>query len=379
VSAAGLGGLTLLKALGAGSEERAEASTTNQMPGPLAWLWRFGEDGTPEGIRSLLAAHGLGVLMKAHDGPNWMARWDPRSPFPIHGPQDVARIAQFFEAGGVPFHAWGVVNGLDPVREAEMAAECLDVGARSFTFDLELPEGTNYWHGTPANAALLGQALRQRHPNAWLSVAPDPRPWQLAQLPMAEFASFCNDIQPQTYWETFDSPSNHRLFARHGFPVGADGVTPEFLLDATAAFLSGYGKPIRPIGQGAASDAGWQRFATRARMVGMPGLSVWRIGTALPHVWPVLQQSAPVPVPPAAPEAVSETSSAPVEQRVGETSSVHQEAGKQPAPPAGDSPKEAPEGGRQDGDAGDENEDAGQARPKMRPLLERLRFGLGNR
>jgi hypothetical protein len=76
---------------------------------------------------------------------------------------------------------------------------------------------------------------------------------------------------------------------------------------------------------------------------------------------------------------VSETSSAPVEQRVGETSSVHQEAGKQPAPPAGDSPKEAPEGGRQDGDAGDENEDAGQARPKMRPLLERLRFGLGNR
>jgi hypothetical protein len=144
-------------------------------------------------------------------------------------------------------------------------------------------------------------------------------------------------------------------------------VTPEFLLDATAAFLSGYGKPIRPIGQGAASDAGWQRFAARARMLGMPGLSVWRIGTAHPHVWPVLQQSAPAPAP-AAPEAVNETSSAPVEQRVEQTSSVQQEEGKPPAQPAEDAQKKE-----------SSNEESEDAKPKLRPILERLRFGLGNR
>jgi hypothetical protein len=122
---------------------------------------------------------------------------------------------------------------------------------------------------------------------------------------MAEFAAFCNDIAPQTYWETFNTPANHKLLAKHGFPVGPEGLTPELIVDATNASLLPYGRPVRPVGQGAANAAGWQRFTAHTASLGMTNLSTWRVGTTLGEVWPLLSQTdttkvvAPPPPPPA--------------------------------------------------------------------------------
>jgi hypothetical protein len=286
---AGLAALALLKAPGlGGATNTAHAATSGAAPGPLAWVWRFKEDGDPEAVRSLLAAHGVGVLLKVFDGTSWMARYDKNSPMPMSGPAAVRAAADFFEAGGVPFHAWGVPNGHDPFYEAQLASQVLDAGARTFTWDLELPEGTNYWQATANEARILGEEMRRLQPNAYISVAPDARPWQVRKLPMAEFAAFCNDICPQTYWHIFDTPANHRMLAESGFPVGADGTTPEHMLNVTAATLAQYGKPIRPIGQGN-SDAGWwTRFSNHAASLGMTNLSTWRVGNTAGDVWPVL-------------------------------------------------------------------------------------------
>ncbi len=65
--------------------------------------------------------------MKTHDATDWMSKWDP-TPDAVTGPQRVADLAQHFEANGVPFHTYAVVKGIDPIREAQMAAEVLGGG-----------------------------------------------------------------------------------------------------------------------------------------------------------------------------------------------------------------------------------------------------------
>jgi hypothetical protein len=106
----------------------------------LAFVWQFDDDGSPWEIRDRLAYLGMGILLKSHDATTWMARWD-RTGHAIDGGAKVRELANFFESGGVPFHVWGVVKGLDPIGEAHMAAEVLNNGARSFVVDLEPSDG----------------------------------------------------------------------------------------------------------------------------------------------------------------------------------------------------------------------------------------------
>jgi hypothetical protein len=234
----------------------------------------------------------MAVILKTNQGEHWMGKWH-KFPGAITGPERLREVRAFFEEGGVPFHAWGVVQGTDPIAEARLVSDVIDCGVRSFAFDLEPKEGENYWHGTTESAVAFGRELRRLQPNAWFSVAPDPRPWQVKALPVREFASFSNEMAPQTYWATFDSPANYRLMREFGFEVGPGGITPELILDVTKRVFEPFGLPVRPIGQGAASREEWQRFVSHAFKLGMEGVSVWRYGTATSGVWPVLNDMAP--------------------------------------------------------------------------------------
>lgn len=249
-------------------------------------MWTFQTDGPPEEIASIARAHGLGVILKTHDGLQWTAAADTTSGA-IGGVDDVRYYADFFEARGVPFHAWAVIRGIDPLKEAEMAAAVLAAGARSLVLDIEPWEG--YWLGSPEDALAYGKRLRQLQPDATVVTAVEPRPWALKRLPMAEFASFSDGLAPLDYWETFASPQNVELFEEYGFPPGDGGVTPEFLLDVSATLLGPYGLPIYPVGQGASEDTGkWTRFLDHAGSLGMSSVSVWRHGVTAPGVYDTL-------------------------------------------------------------------------------------------
>jgi hypothetical protein len=258
----------------------------------LAWVWQFNQDGTPEEIRSALARNGLGITLKTHDGKTWMGKWDD-SHLAIYGPSQVRAAASFFESGGVPFHAWCCVKGKEPEREAEMCAEVLASGARSMMFDLEPPEDGHYWQGTSESALTFGREMRRLAPDAWLTVAPDPRPWQLKSVPIGEFASFCNEINPQTYWDTFNTSANYRLLREFGHPPGPDGVTPESILDVTRSVLGQYGLPIRPIGQGKSDRGSWARFVDHGLRLGMDAVSIWRYGTCNADIMSLLSEKKP--------------------------------------------------------------------------------------
>jgi len=319
-AAAGMGiGALLLKG---GEDGCAAAFADDTAPFPTThnmWVWRFDVDGDLKEVLENIRNSGMGVMLKCFEGPDWMSKHDS-SPTSVRGPAQVRWFADFFESAGVPFHAWGVVKGQDPVGEAQVASEVLNNGARSMTFDLEPAENQHYWHGTPESALHFGYEIRSRQPNAQLAVAPDARPWQIDAVPTAEFATFVNAILPQSYWQTFNSPTNRRYLSERGFHVGDEGVTPELILNATHQKLAPFGLPIRPIGQGTAGAGDWQRFVHHAYQLGMDSVSVWRYGTTHPEVWPTLLRMAPpqpatpqvaAPVNDPAPQAQAE-SAAPV-------------------------------------------------------------------
>jgi nucleoid-associated protein YgaU len=256
----------------------------------LAWVWHFGTDGTPQQIASKLAANRAGVIVKTHLGTEWMAGTQDPTSDAVTGPERVAELARLFESNGVPFHAYAVVKGTDPVLEAQMAASVLGAGARSLFIDLEPYSG--YWQGTPEGALAFGAELRRLQPGATVVTAIDPRPWWLGGIPLKEFASFSNALAPLIYWETFDSPGTRDGYAAAGYPPPGE-ITPEFLLDITSRLLAPYGLPLMPVGQGTSDATQWARFIGHATAAGMPEQSVWRHGVTSADVWPVLAERTP--------------------------------------------------------------------------------------
>jgi hypothetical protein len=210
-------------------------------------------------IRDDLAANGLGIVLKTNDGTRWMTRFDSTE-HAVTGPGQIEKLARSYEDAGVPFHTWFVAQGLDPIYEARMASDVLSVGARSIYIDLEPAEGEFYWQGASYDALVFGEELRRLNPNATITVAPDARPWQMTKVPIHEYLSFSNRVAPQSYWATFNSPTNLR-----------------YLREATFGFA---GLPIEPIGQGASPPDQWQRFMTACAAINMGKVSLWRYGVA---------------------------------------------------------------------------------------------------
>jgi LysM repeat protein len=253
----------------------------------LAWVWQFNQDGEPERIREILAAHGLGVSVKTHDGLEWMAKYDT-SRNAVSGPQRIAQLASFFEAGGVPFHAWCVVHGVDAPREAAMAASVLQAGARSLSIDLESYAG--FWRGTQVQALQYTGMLRQAQPDATVMITIDARPWEIDRIPLKEFAAAANAIAPQVYWSDFGTTPNLVKYRLAGADPGAAGVTPLFALDTAARKISSLGLPIHPIGSGLITDTGaWGQFINESYARDAESLSVWRLGTTSPGVLELLK------------------------------------------------------------------------------------------
>ncbi len=278
---------------------RAAAAPATASPASLsqlrhvAWVWNFSADGTPEAMRSVLAAHNLGVAVKTHDGVEWMAKYD-KSPHAIGGPPQVEGLVRYFEDAGVPFHTWSLVKGRDPVQEARMAAAVLDAGARTMMLDLEPHAG--FWEGTPEAALAFGAEFRRLQPHAWLAVSYDPRPWVVTRVPLKEFASFSNELAPQLYWESFGTQPNLVRFAAEGSSPGDGGVTPQFLLDLTLASVRSFNLPVQPIGQGAAATvAQWQAFLDHSFSKGIEAVSVWRYGVTDRQILQLLKEHAPRP------------------------------------------------------------------------------------
>jgi LysM repeat protein len=278
--------------LGQRAARSAPAYSGAGVPTHLAWVWQFNHDGPREAVRDVLAAHGLGIVLKTHDGVDWMSRYD-RTAHAVTGPSKVEELASFFENGGVPFHAWAVVHGTNPAREAEMAANVLSAGARSFSMDLEPHAG--FWRGTPVAAAEYGAALRWRAPAASLVTSIDSRPWTIDRIPLDQFAAFSDALAPQVYWHTFATPANVTRYVAAGHDPGPAGVTAKFAIDSTMRSLDRFNLPVTPVGDGTAPALDdWREFIDSSYdHDGVEAVAVWRYGVASPALWGMLRDLPP--------------------------------------------------------------------------------------
>ncbi len=295
--AAGLGGSALLN--GSARPARAASDANHH----LVWVWQFSTDAEPNSIAVRLRDHGLGIILKTHDGIEWMAEYDT-SQYAVSGHPQVQTLASYFEEAGVPFHAWCVLHGSDPIEEARMAAAVLLSGARSIFLDVEPHAG--FWRGTPADATAFGQELRRLVPDGEVVLSIDARPWLKNAIPLKEFLPFINAIAPQHYWRTFDTQANYDKYRQAGYPVGPEGVTPEFLLGTTYAAYSDIPLPVHHTGQGATDDPDeWRRFIDAAYALNADYLSVWRYGVTDTAVLDVVSSRPPKQPEPAAVVAAS--------------------------------------------------------------------------
>jgi LysM repeat protein len=297
-----LAGGAALVAGGAASPGRARAVGRVQGLRHLVWVWQFTTDADPNLIGVDLRDHGLGIVLKTHDGLEWMSKYD-RSQFAVSGPAQVEVLSHYYEDAAIPFHAWCVVKGVDPIREAGMAAEVLRAGARSIFLDVEPHSG--FWQGNAADALAFGAELRRLQPDAHVVLSVDPRPWVIDRIPLKEFVGFANEIAPQQYWRSFDTTPNYERYRQSGFDIAAK-ITPEFLNEISYKLLAGHGLPIAPVGQGADPDlAEWRRFIETAYSLGSYYVSVWRYGVTHRRLWPLLAElPARQPVPPPPPEII---------------------------------------------------------------------------
>jgi hypothetical protein len=91
---------------------------------------------------------------------------------------------------------------------------------------------------------------------------------------------FTDGIRPQLYWHLFQGIDQHNAWEFMGHPA-PEGVTPEFLVDATRAMFGPYDRWLLPIAHAAPDGVGaFARFAYRAWQQGMPELSAWRYAIA---------------------------------------------------------------------------------------------------
>lgn len=282
------------------------ARAAPQGPRHLVWVWQFTADAEPNRIAPRLRDHSLGILLKTHDGTQWMSEYD-KSAYAVSGPAQVGVLANYFESAGVPFHAWAVIHGVDPLREAKMAADVLAAGARSLYLDIEPASG--FWRGTAADAVAFGRELRRLQPDGVVILSIDPRPWQLTRLPMREFTAFSNAIAPQQYWRTFNTPANYERFWQSGFPVPPEGVTPDFLVNVGNVVLGPFGLPIIQVGQGATPDrVEWMRFVAGTYSTGGETnfVTVWRYGVTTDDILTLLRDIPPKLPPAPTPAVVAE-------------------------------------------------------------------------
>lgn len=261
------------------------------------WVWMFSVDGDPAQIAANLGANRLGVMVKTHDGTDWMSKYDPH-PSAVNGPGQVQALANLFESRGVRFHAWAVVKGINPALEAQMANAVLAAGARSITLDLE--PGSGFWSGSPADATNFCGQLRTLNAYGRVDISIDPRPWRIPLVPIDQFVPYIDGIAPQLYWDSFNSLENVERYAAAGYRA-PNGITPEFLVDVTRSLLDGYNREVIPAGQGASADAsGFPRFVREAWSQGEGQVSAWRYGVT-PYSTLVYLGQNPAGFPPAPP------------------------------------------------------------------------------
>jgi hypothetical protein len=156
--------------------------------GKTVWIWRLAQclGGDIDAIIAQCKKYDLsGVFIKNGDGANLWTQLN----------KDVVRQ---FQDAGIKVYAWSYSYGKDPTGEANVAIHNLDLGVNGFVFDAEA-EYRDVVNNTQAAETML-QAVRARHPDAFLAYTPLAIIDFHTKFPYVTFGKYCDAVMPQVYY-----------------------------------------------------------------------------------------------------------------------------------------------------------------------------------
>lgn len=251
-----------------GGDEDQDVATIAVDP----FVWQLTKD-YPEDTPSDTELPISRVLVKTHDGTDWMSTYDEH-PNAISGPGALQTIKNVYSAQGIEVVAWFVPKTNDVATQLAMARAVIDTGVTALYADVEPFAG----FCTP-NCEYLAETfwkqLRQQRPNATLGVIYDPREQWIEAEAAPQWLKYADVALPMCYWESFygqgawADPAGCVIQGYYGLRAMAD-------IDDMA---------YEPALQGDATPARFTKALDAALDLGSERVTVWRRATVKPETW----------------------------------------------------------------------------------------------
>lgn len=222
------------------------------------------------------------VLIKTHDGTDWMSTYDEH-PNAISGPQALKSMKNVYTAQGIEVVAWFVPKTTDVDKQLEMAKAVIDTGVTALYADVEPFAGFCY----PDCAYLADtfwKQLRQQRPNATLGVIYDPREQWIEPEAAAKWLKNADVALPMCYWESY--------YGKGPWADPAGCVIQGYYSLRSMANIDDM--HYEPALQGDATPARFTKALDAALDLGSERVAVWRRATVLPETWDAIANYAGV-------------------------------------------------------------------------------------
>jgi hypothetical protein len=152
------------------------------------WIWRIAQclDGDIDAIIAQCKKYDISyLLIKNGDGINI---WTQLS----------KELVRKFQDNGIKVYAWGYVYGRDPIGEANVAIQNLELGIDGYVFDTatdyqEVPDNSQ-----AAQAMLM--AIRAKHPHAFLAYSCLAIIDLHTRFPYVTFGKYCDAALPKIFY-----------------------------------------------------------------------------------------------------------------------------------------------------------------------------------
>ncbi|MDB6122573.1 MAG: hypothetical protein JWQ71_1566 [Pedosphaera sp.] len=232
------------------------------------WIWQIPTTQTHLGVSSVqgIIDYEVGkgmkwITVKCGDGTGIWSQF-------------TADLVNRAHAAGLKIFGWAYVYGSNPTGEANVAINCLNLGADGFIIDAE--GEYEVLANNSAAAAQFCQAIRAAYPDKFLAHAPFPYIQSHAGFPYVTFGVYCDAVMPQDYWGAIGiSPATMVVNMDSKWKTWQNGLTGT---NRNAI------KPIVPLGQSYAPVTGAEittfangiiNDASPATTGGYHGISFW--------------------------------------------------------------------------------------------------------
>lgn len=180
----------------------------------------YAQESNLEQAADLAIRYGFtGLLCKALDGTTWMGTIpvQSRAPDAIRSVRQVQQHHEYCHSRGLEYYIWTnplTTNSI--VTQAELSGDLANACDGLF---LDVEPYNEFWgRNNPVGMARdFCQRIRQKAPDAFICLQPDPRPTQFPGIRPEEWLDYVDAVSGQHYWPLFGTTAQAELAAAQRF------------------------------------------------------------------------------------------------------------------------------------------------------------------